>query len=119
MTKREIAHRRRIKKELIEKGVLPPPKPKLNRKKFVESAIEEWNSKDNANVWYLYFYDAMAIMLGHFDKNYRTSLEAVGVAKVIKIAMRLQQFSEKLKKERRTKYTLGEQMEYIKDIFEA
>lgn len=35
-----------VKKELQEKGVIPPDKPKLNRKQFIEEAKAEWYSRD-------------------------------------------------------------------------
>ena len=42
MTIREKEERKLIKKQLQEKGVLPPDKPRLNRKKFAEEVNHEW-----------------------------------------------------------------------------
>lgn len=109
----------RLKKEWQEKGILPPDKPKLNRQKFVEEAEREWNQRAKSYIWEVYLVQAISLMLGKKDKNFRVSAEAVGVAKVLKLAIRLKEFSSKLESEGRTKYTLGEKYEFIKDILEA
>ena len=121
MTNKEKQARAAIKKRLQKEGTLPPDKPKLNRKKFVEEAMEEWNARDSGcHIWEYYLVKAMSFMAGHVERRtMRTSLEAVGAAKAIKIALRLREFSEKLKAEGRKQYTIGEQYEYIKDIMDA
>lgn len=45
MTKKEIKLRAEIKKSLQTKGILPPDKKRLNRKKFIDEAREEWKKK--------------------------------------------------------------------------
>ncbi len=120
MTSAEKRLRTELKKELQEKGVLPPDKPKLNRKKYVEEARQEWNRRGkDCLVWDVYLYKAISIMLGATDKQFRVSLEAIGVAKCLKLAIRLKEFSDKLAAEGRNEYTLGEELEYIKDILNA
>lgn len=121
LTSREKRSNAMIKKELQAEGVLPPDKPKLNRKKFIEEAMNEWNSRDkDVFVWELYLAEAFSLMLGHVEKNsLRASLEAVGAAKVLKIALRLREFSKKLQGEGRDKYTAGEKYEFVKDIIDA
>ena len=49
----------------------------------------------------------------------RVSPEAVGVAKVLKLAIRLRDFDEELKAEGRKEYKLVDQYNYIKDILNA
>lgn len=121
LTSREKRSNAMIKKELQAEGVLPPDKPKLNRKKFIEEAMNEWNSRDkDVFVWELYLAEAFSLMLGYVEKNsLRASLEAVGAAKVLKIALRLREFSKKLQGEGRDKYTAGEKYEFVKDIIDA
>lgn len=120
MTNREKAERARIKKELQEKGVVPPDKPRLNRKKFVEEAMQEWNGRDKEYYgWDFFLYKAISIMLGATDRNFRVTQEAVGVAKCLKLAIRLREFQEKIKAEGRETYTIKEQLDYIKDILDA
>lgn len=120
MTNKEKALNAKIKKELQERGTLPPDKPKLNRKKYVGEAIEEWNGREeDCYVWNIYLNEAIGLMLGKTDRNLRVSQEAVGVAKTLKLALRLGEFYDKLRVEGRTKYTIGEKFEFIKDVFEA
>lgn len=120
MTNREKAERAEVKKRLQEEGVIPPDKPRLNRKKYVEEARQEWNHRDKGcYVWEIYLREAISIMLGAVDRNLRVAPEAVGVAKCLKLAIRLKEFNEKLRAEGKTQYTLKEQYEFIRDILEA
>lgn len=121
MTAREKKCNARWKKQMQEEGILPPDKPKLNRKKYIEEAREEWNGRDKScYVWDAYLMEAISIMLSRTERNsLRVSLEAVGVAKALKMALRLRQFYEKLKEEGRDRYKVYEQYEFIRDIFEA
>ena len=122
LTSKEKKLNAEIKKELQEKGILPPDKPKLNRKKFIEEAKTEWNSRDKeCFVWDAYLMEAISYMLGHTEKgmSMRLSSEAVGVAKILKIAMRLREFSKGLKERGEHEYKLVDQYNYIKDILDA
>lgn len=120
LTNKEKKLNAEIKKELQEKGVIPPDKPKLNRKKFIEETRTEWNSRDKeCFVWDVYLMEALSYMLGHMDKGMRLSREAVGAAKVLKIAMRLREFSEELKARGEHEYKVIDQYNYIKDILDA
>lgn len=120
MTNREKEERARIKKKLQEEGTLPPDKPKLNRKKYVEEARKEWNGRDKGCfVWDVYLCESISIMLGSVDRNLRVTQEAVGVAKTLKMAIRLKEFHEKIRSEGRSEYSLKEQYEFIRDILKA
>lgn len=121
LTNKEKAEKARVKKELQKKGVLPPNKPRLNRKKFVEEAFEEWNNRPECYIWEHYLLQAFGFILMKRERgNFGVvSLEAVGAAKVIKLAIRLRQFDMKLEDEGRTKYNVMEQLEYIQDILDA
>lgn len=110
-----------IKKKLQEEGILPPDKPRLNRQKFIDEVKEEWADREVArwrSCWEYYMGMAIAYMLEHKGKNQRPSLEAVGVAKVLKIAMRLQEFSKRLREKGEDEYNLMNQYSYIKDIMD-
>lgn len=121
MTVREKKDRAEWKKQMQEEGFLPPDKPKLNRKKYIDEAWAEWNGRGGGcYVWDAYLMEAMGIMLSRTERNsLRVSPEAVGVAKVLKMALRLRQFHEKLKEEGKDRYKVSEQYEYIKDILDA
>lgn len=49
----------------------------------------------------------------------RASLEAVGAAKVLKLAIRLREFSEEVREKGEHEYKLVDQYNYIKDILDA
>ena len=120
LTNKEKQARAELKKRMQDKGVLPPDKPKLNRKKFIEDAQCEWNNRDKeCFVWDVYLMQAVSYMLGHVEKGGRVSPEAVGAAKVLKLAMRLREFSEELKAKGEHEYKLVDQYNYIKDILDA
>lgn len=64
LTNREKKDRAEFKKQMQEKGILPLDKPKLNRKKFIEEAREEWNGRDSeCYIWEHYLMEAMSYML--------------------------------------------------------
>lgn len=120
LTNRERKLRAEAKKELQAEGIIPPDKPRLNRKKFIEEAEAEWNGRDKeCFAWDIYIVQAMSYMLGHMEKGMRLSREAVGAAKVLKIAMRLREFYEGLKARGEHEYKLADQYNYIKDILDA
>ena len=120
LTNKEKQTRAEVKKRLQEQGVRPPDKPKLNRKKFVEEAQAEWNNRDKeCFMWEMYLMQAMSYMLGHVEKGGRVSPEAVGAAKVLKVAMKLREFSEELKAKGEHEYKVIDQYNYIKDILDA
>lgn len=120
MTKAEKKFRARVKADMQDKGILPPDKAKLNRKKYIDEAQKEWNQREKGcYVWDFFLYKAMGYTLGLTDRHLRVSPEAVGVAKTLKLAIRLKEFSDKLKTEGRKEYELGEEYEFIKDIINA
>lgn len=119
MTNKEKRERAAAKKRLQAKGILPPDKPRLNRKKFIEEAEAEWAGRDTkCLVWDLYMMRAVFHVLGYGSVR-GISPEAVGVAKVLKIAIRLQKFESELKESGRDEYSYREQYDYIKDILNA
>lgn len=119
MTNREKQEWAVIKKRLQDEGRIPPDKPRLNRKKFIKEAEAEWNGRDaKCLIWDLYVIQALSYVLGHRDKR-GISPEAVGAAKVLKIAIRLHRFGAELKENGRDKYSYIEQYDYIKDILNA
>lgn len=67
----------------------------------------------------MYLAEAFGIMMGHGRKSSSPSLEAVGAAKVLKLAIRLQQFSKMLEERGDTKYKVSEKYDYIQDILDA
>lgn len=119
LTEREKKERAKIKKELIAEGLIPPDKKPLNRKKFIEEVRTEFDqSCDDCYMWDVYVHRAVGVMMTHTDKHFRLSEQAVGAAKVLKIAMRLREFDKKILAEGRTEFKISEQYDYIKDIID-
>lgn len=120
MTKREKKARADARAMLKEKGILPPDKKPLNRKKFIEAAISEWEGRDgDPLLWDRYLMKAFAEMLAARDRKMRVPLEAVGAAKVLRLAVRIQQFEKQVHDRGETTYSVTELYEYVKDILEA
>lgn len=120
MTKKEIKLRAEIKKSLQAKGLLPPNKKKLNRKKFIDEAREQWEKRDlGCLLWDFYIQQALIWMTSYTDMNLRLSPQAVGAAKVYKIALRFKEFEDEKKRLGETKYKIKELYESLKDIMEA
>ena len=119
MTNKEKKAKAEAKKLLQAEGILPPDKPRLNRKKFIDEAKREWNEREPDLLWEFYICEAIGWMLTKHDQDGRISPEAVGVAKVLKTAIKLREFQEKQKKDGKTEYKLDDQYEYIKDSLEA
>ena len=81
LTQRERAERAAAKKRLQARGVLPPDKPRLNRKKFAQETWAEWTA---------------------------LTPEQVGILKAMKIAVEYEKFLQKLEAEDRSDYSIGE-----------
>lgn len=120
LTQKEKKQNAEIKKKLQEEGIIPPDKPRLNRKKFVDEAMKEWDSRPQCYTWDIYLIEALGFIIGRTEgRSFRVSQEAVGAAKVLKLAIRIYQFHMKLKEEGRTEYKVVEELEFIRDILDA
>lgn len=121
MTNKEKRERAEAKKRLQEEGIIPPDKPRLNRKKYIEDARKAWdNRSSDCYIWDIYLGLAIGIMLGQTEGiSRRVSLEAVGAAKVLQLALRIQQFDAELRARGEHEYKIVDKCEYIKDILEA
>ncbi len=110
LTQREKDERARFKRQLQEEGILPPDKPRLNRKKFASQVWAEFSELDiyTADVC---LRNAIGCMVG--PDMERVTSEEVGVLKLMKLAVETARFMEALKAEGRDKYTPGEFAEKV------
>ena len=91
MTKREKEIRAEVRADMRARGIIPPKKKPLNRKKFVKEATEEYKSTPGA---LLCMAEAAIWMTG--SGRFSVSAESVGAAKVLKSACELSRlYSEK------------------------
>ncbi len=114
ITNKEKAFRAEVKKELQGKGILPPNKPKLNRKKFAEDVWKEFSEECIGFEGVIEFHQCIGIMVS--DKMRRVNEEQVGVLKLMKIAVEVRRFKKRLKEEGRSDYTIGELMDVVSPI---
>ena len=113
ITQREKTERRVIKKQLQEEGLLPPDKPRLNRKKFARETwaeSEEFFQADTIGAE-LMLIKAIGYMVGPDMKE--VSSEEVGVLKLLKIAVELDRFFKGLEAEGRSTYNLKELVDKV------
>lgn len=110
LTQREKAERAAIKKQLQADGVLPPDKPRLNRKKF---AREVWDEFSEMDVYTADFYLRKAIMATVGPELHEVTSEQVGILKLMKLAVETDRFMRQLKTEGREQYSIGEYVEKV------
>lgn len=109
LTNAEKKVNKEIRAELREKGILPPVKPKLNRKKFAQEVREEWEK--NGDIFYLIRGLGCIIPSGEFDT--KITPEQIGALKVMKLAMEIKKFEENLKAKGENQYNA---MDFYKDV---
>lgn len=105
LTQREKALNARVKKELQAEGILPPDKPRLNRKKFAKETLAEFEQMDFYSAG-LYLRNAVYCMVSEDAR--RITEEQVGILKLIKIAVESQKYMKALEAEGETQYTVGD-----------
>ena len=105
MTQRQKDERAQVKKELQSKGILPPDKPRLNRKKFAKEVWAEYAAMEPIRREF-FLIKAIGCMVG--PDMLKVTPEEVGVLKMLKFAVEMDKFSQQLKAEGRDTYTLGE-----------
>lgn len=109
MSVREKKENAETRKRLRDEGILPPIKPKLNRRKFAEEVLSEW--EDDGDPFYLL--RAVHIMTPPFEFKSRITPEQVGVLKAMKLAIEYKRYHEELKGKGRSDYEIGELYERV------
>lgn len=112
MTRREIEERRKIKKELQEKGIISPDKPRLNRKKFAQEVCSEWENFNLSDYKKLYVFITVMAMMTNNGIYGAISKEDLGILKLKKCAMVLYEEMEKNKK-----MSYGEMIDLLSPIW--
>lgn len=118
MTNKEKKAKVEAKKLLQAEGILPPDKPRLNRKKFIDEALKEWDDREY-DIYEPYLVRAILWMTTKKTPDSHIHAEAVAAAKVLKLAVKLREFNSEIKADGKTEYKLNDQYEYIKEILEA
>ena len=105
LTQRERAERAAAKKRLQARGVLPPDKPRLNRKKFAQ---ETWTALLAENRLGAAMALCRAVSFTTAPELLEVTPEQVGILKAMKIAVEYEKFLQKLEAEDRSDYSIGE-----------
>ena len=105
LTQRERAERAAAKKRLQARGVLPPDKPRLNRKKFAQETWAEWTALLAENRLGA---ACRAVSFTTAPELLEVTPEQVGILKAMKIAVEYEKFLQKLEAEDRSDYSIGE-----------
>lgn len=108
LTQREKAERAAAKKRLQAWGVLPPDKPRLNRKKFAQETWAEWTALLAENRLRAAMALCRAVSFTTDPELLEVTPEQVGILKAMKIAVEYEKFLQKLEAEDRSDYSIGE-----------
>ena len=111
MTQREKDSRAAVKKRLQAEGILPPNKPRLNRKRFAAEVWAEYE-QENRSTFDIWLYNAIGATVGPDMRE--VTAEEVGVLKLIKLAIETRKFHERLKDDGRTTYKF---QEYLDEVY--
>lgn len=99
LTNKEKTLKSKAKKELQKQGLLPPDKPRLNRRKFAKEAVEQFDKEINLMnpMDVFWFHNALTLVTAGID-IFPITPEQVGVFKLMKIAAEIKGFHEETKK---------------------
>lgn len=89
-------------------GVLPPDKPRLNRKKFARETWAEWKEFFERDPILAEVRLLRAVEFVAGPEVPKITPEQIGVFKTLKIAIELDKFLRRLEAEGRKQYTIGE-----------
>ena len=106
VTERERKKRAAVKKELQKEGVLPPNRPRVNRRKYAQEAIREYEEtigNVDEGPWL-----RMVIGMMVSKDMKRVSDEEMGVLRMLRLAAGTKKFHERLRAEGREKYSMRE-----------
>ena len=107
LTKREKEFNKDVKKRMVESGIIPPPKPRLNRLQFAKETKKEFQDNINSYADMTYVFEAIGCMLPS-DYKGKVSPEEVGVLKVMKLAVDIKKWREDLKEKGQKEFKVGD-----------
>ena len=120
LTQKEKQRRAQLKKELQERGIIPPDKPRLNRRKFKEEVMGEWDKEIHLldPVDALYLSTALSWMLAGIPSDPVTP-EQVGIVKTMKLAVEIKRYRNQMKEQGLNEYSLKQEYdEVIRPVME-
>ena len=116
LTKAEKERNKRVKEILIDDGIIPPVKKKLNRKKFVKETKEEFNNYIKNFNDMDYIIEGLSWMTSGV---YKITPEQIGAVKVLKMSIEIKKYQEELKEKGEKSYNVDDMYKkVIKPILE-
>lgn len=106
LTNAQKKFNKEVREELRAKGIMPPVKPKLNRKKFAEEVIPEFIENLEGFDDIRYLYEAIRWMKPNLTINKTITPEQVGVLKLMKLALEIKYFNKRLRDAGEKEYKL-------------
>lgn len=116
MTNKEKQLRKKVREELRDKGVIPPPKKRLDRKAFAQDVLKRYDDLGNFDL-YIDLIEAIIYMVPESSVTIGVTSEQVGVLKMLKIAMDLHERKQQAIKEGRTINHLELWNEVVKPVW--
>lgn len=114
LTNKEKTFRAQLKKDLQGKGILPPDKPRLNRKKFAKETIEEFEKVCGDFDGLMELWEALGWFVSK-NPNKVTS-EQVGIYKLMKVAIETKKFKNRMREAGKDEYNLQELGDIVSPI---
>jgi hypothetical protein len=112
MTQAEKKFRKELREELRADGIIPPVKPRLNRKKFLQDVQEEFKLSVCKYDDVIYLHEAISWFIPSLNFR-KITPEEIGVLKMMKIAIELKKFYEEKLNQGERKYKPSEVYEKI------
>ena len=124
LTQKEKKFRQELKKKWQEDGVLPPDKPRLNRKKFAVETIREFNdimSKNDIYTNHFNIIQSIYTFIPFIANNGKCigsiTAEQIGLLKVMKLTIERIKFIDAKREAGIASWTVGEEYEaYVRKI---
>lgn len=119
LTQQEKRERAMVKRELQEAGILPPDKPRLNRKRFKAEVQAAWDSEMNLASLSdaLLLSRAITWMLADVPSQPVTP-EQIGLLKAMKIALELKRMYQRADGDGPGRFTMKDEYDHIKPVMD-
>ena len=117
MTVKQKKLRASVRADLREKGIIPPKKAPLNRKKFIEDAKKDAQETLQEVFDLHYMWEAIGTVIG--SRRLKHGEEAIGAAKVLKVACEIKRFHAAHREKGETTYKVGDLVDAIQPILDA
>ncbi|MCR0205634.1 hypothetical protein MKC66_12990 [[Clostridium] innocuum] len=114
MTKKERKELAKVKKRLQAEGVLPPNKPRLNRRKFAREVCEEWEEMEIGSITDITLILEILNMMTRSGKYGGITSEDIGILKLKKCVIEIK---KEMQEQERSYYTYSEKLDVCRPIW--